>query len=343
MQNPFSLSFGKEPLSLINRDLQKSEIIDSFQSDNPATQVCMITGLRGSGKTVILTEIAKYFEQQKDWIVVDLTPERDLLQSFAASLSNNIKLISIFKEAKLNLSFLGLGVEIEGVAPITDTNEAVLRMLEKIKKKKKKILITIDEAVCNKTMREFTSLFQIYMRKEMPVFLLLTGLYENIYELQNEQTLTFLYRAPKVEMKPLNLGMIAKKYKEIFLLSDNDSIAMAKETKGYPFAFQVLGYLCWNKGKHWNEVLDEYQQKLEEYVYEKIWSELSSLDKEVLIAMIESDDNKVASIRKGVNMLPNQFSVYRDRLLKKGVIYSPEYGRLDFSLPRFERFIKFNI
>ena len=340
MQNPFSLSFGKTPLSLIDREYQKAEIINSFEGENPATQVYMITGLRGSGKTVMMTDIAKHFRDQKDWIVVDLTPERDLLQSLAASLSNNNELIQIFRDAKLNLSFLGLGIEIDGVPPITDINIAIVQMLEKIKKRRKKLLITIDEAVCNKTMREFTSVFQIYIRQELPVFLLLTGLYENIYELQNEKTLTFLYRAPKLELKPLNIGMIAEKYKEIFDLEEDDSIAMAKETKGYPFAFQVLGYLCWTTKNHWNKVLAEYQQKLEDYVYEKIWSELSAHDKEVLTAMLASEDNKVAAIRNITNMSSNQFSVYRNRLLKKGIIYAPDYGKLDFSLPRFDRFIK---
>ena len=82
---------------------------------------------------------------------------------------------------------LGLGVEIDGVSPITDINVAVTRMLERINKKHKRVLVTIDEAVCNDTMKEFVSLFQIYMRQDLPVFLLMTGLYENIYELQNEK------------------------------------------------------------------------------------------------------------------------------------------------------------
>lgn len=274
-KNPFSLSFGKEPVSLINRNVQSYEIIDTFEDENPAYQVCMITGVRGSGKTVMLTEINKTFRAEEDWIVIDLSPERDLLQSFAANLSNYPSLSEVFREAKINLSFLGLGVEIEGVSPITDLNVAVTRMLEKIKKKHKRVLVTIDEAVCNDTMKEFVSLFQIYMRQDLPVFLLMTGLYENIYELQNEKTLTFLYRAPKIELRPLNIGMIAEKYKSIFELTDEEATEMAKETRGYPFAFQVLGYLCFKHNTGWHNVLPEFSQYLEEYVYEKIWSELS--------------------------------------------------------------------
>ena len=51
--NPFSLSFGKEPINAIRQDMQINEIVEGFTSENPAFQVCMITGVRGTGKTDI--------------------------------------------------------------------------------------------------------------------------------------------------------------------------------------------------------------------------------------------------------------------------------------------------
>jgi predicted AAA+ superfamily ATPase len=138
MQNPFSLSFGKEPVSFIDRGKQSREIIDNFSEANPAYQVCMITGVRGAGKTVMLTDIAKYFRENEDWIVVDLSAERDLLNSFAAELSNRPDLLELFRDAKINLSFLGLGLEIDGVPPITDISVALSKMLERISKKGKR-------------------------------------------------------------------------------------------------------------------------------------------------------------------------------------------------------------
>lgn len=39
---------------------------------------------------------------------------------------------------------------------------------------------------------------------------------------------------------------------------------------------------------------------LEEYVYEKIWSELSKGDKELLVAMAKTNDTKVEAIRKTI-------------------------------------------
>lgn len=337
--NPFSLSFGKAPVSFIERDFQSREILDSFTAKNPSYQVCMITGVRGSGKTVLLTTIADRLKKNDQWIVADLNPERDLLQMLTAELGNRRDLIEIFKEARINLSFLGFGLEIEGEPPVTDMVVALRRMLEKLTKKNKRVLITIDEVTASDKVREFASQFQIFMRENLNVFLLMTGLYENIYELQNQKTLTFLYRAPKVVLKPLSLPLIAQKYGEIFGLNEMESMEMAKATKGYSFAFQVLGYLCWTTGKNWKNVLPEYDTYLEEYVYEKIWSELSQKDKQVLQAMCTVKSTKVEDIRKVMGMNSNNFTVYRSRLLKKGIIYVPEYGKLAFSLPRFGEFV----
>lgn len=116
-ENPFSVIFGKEPFNPIFRTLQESEIINTFTSSNPAYQACMIHGVRGSGKTVALTSISKQIENLKDWIVLDLNPERDLLKQCSAALCNRTDLLKIFKEAKINLSFFGVSMEFSGNVP----------------------------------------------------------------------------------------------------------------------------------------------------------------------------------------------------------------------------------
>ena len=341
--NPFSLTFGKEPISLIAREQQKNEVIEGFTAENPEFQVCMITGVRGSGKTVLMTTIANELTQEKDWISIELNPERDMLTALAAELANKDELRQIFKDAKINLSFLGIGFEIDGVPPVTDVSTAINNMLQSLTKRGKKVLITIDEAVSNKDMRIFVSEFQILLRKKYNIFLLMTGLYDNIYELQNEKSLTFLYRAPKIELKPLNINMIANKYKEIFNLSDLQSSEMAKLTFGYSYAFQVLGYLCFKQNKLYTDVISDYDLYLEEYSYNKIWSELSKQDRLILYSMANTSTDKVEDIRKYCNIESNKFSVYRDRLIKKGVVESTAYGRLSFTLPRFSEYILRNM
>ena len=289
---------------------------------------------------VRISAIANRLAARKNWVVVNLSPEREMLTPLAAELSNRPEFFELFRDARINLSFLGLGIEIDGVPPITDTVVAIRRMLARITKTGKRVLITIDEVSPNIHIIEFVSQFQIFMRENLNVFLLMTGLYENIEDLQNVKTLTFLYRAPKIELKPLNLSLIAKKYKESFNLNDEESMSMAKATMGYSFAFQVLGYLCWKHQDRWENLLPEYDAYLEDYVYEKIWSELSKVDKDVLFAMRNANISKVEDIREEMGVSSNYFNSYRRRLLKKGVLFSPDHGWLSFSLPRFREFVQ---
>ena len=57
MQNPFTLTFGKSPLEPVERPVQMKEIIDTFTAEQINQQMFIITGVRGSGKTVMMTEI----------------------------------------------------------------------------------------------------------------------------------------------------------------------------------------------------------------------------------------------------------------------------------------------
>lgn len=340
MANPFTIVFGRKPMEMIERFPQRHEILENFTSENANQQIYMITGIRGSGKTVLMTSIATELQQDKDWIAVDLNPETDLLHGLAARLSNHAICRTWFEQAKLNLSYLGLGVSIEGAAPITDMETAVLRMVESIGKHRKRLLITIDEATNTKQMRIFAAFFQIMLRQNLPVFLLMTGLYENIYELQSEKTLTFLYRAPKIQLQALEMNAIRIRYQAIFRIPESNAVEMARLTGGYPFAFQLLGYLTWNRGGHYHEVLQDYQQSLYEYVYQKIWAELSSKDRKVLLGIAEAKDATVKSIKEKLEMTDNEWAPYRQRLVRKGVVDGSERGLLRLTLPFFADFVR---
>ena len=342
MQNPFTLTFGKSPLEPVERPVQTNEIVDAFTAESVNQQMFIITGVRGSGKTVMMTEIARRLREKENWVVIELNPSTDLLQAMLAKLNSNKVCAAIIKSAKIDLSFFGFGVAIEGVPAITDAETAIITILEKMKKSGKRLLVTIDEVTNNDFMKVFAGSFQIFVRQDLPVFLLATGLYENIDELQNEKNLTFLYRAPKIQLKPLNQLAIINKYKNIFGTDRDTAEKMAELTKGYPFAFQVLGYLYWENRstKNINEILPEYDQYLEEYVYSKIWSELSTLDQKVLMNISPDEELKVKELRDRLQMSSELFSVYRDRLRRKGVIDTHEYGKVSFSLPRFSNFVE---
>lgn len=72
---------------------------------------------------------------------------------------------------------------------------------------------------------------------------------------------------------------------------------------------------------------------------EKIWQELSAIEKDILIAMTQIKSKKVKDIREVLNSKSNDFSVYRTRLIRKGGVVYSSYGELDFTLPLFDKFV----
>ena len=339
MQNPFTLTFGRSPLESVERPVQINEILDAFTADTVNQQMFIITGVRGSGKTVMMTQISNKLRVDADWVVIELNPAMDLLSSMLSKLNSNQVCTELIKSAKIDLSFFGFGIAIEGTIPITDAETAIIKILEKLKKNGKRLLVTIDEMTNSESMKVFAGAFQIFVRQELPVFLLGTGLYENIEELQNEKSLTFLYRAPKIQLRPLNNGAIIHKYKTIFHISQESASQMSELTKGYPFAFQVLGYLTWNHDGDYHAVLDEYEQYLSEFVYDKIWSELSAKDRMVAKAIADEKNGKIKDIRERLGMETNEFNPYRKRLIKKGIVSGEMRGYVYFTLPLFAEYV----
>ena len=70
--NPFTLAFGKKPLQYVSRIVQTDQIVEDYVADPVTNQIYMFTGFWGSGKTVMMTNIAGILSERNDWIVVEL-------------------------------------------------------------------------------------------------------------------------------------------------------------------------------------------------------------------------------------------------------------------------------
>lgn len=339
-ENPYMLAFGVKPQEFVSRVKQTEQILGTFNSANPSINVYLISGVRGSGKTVLMTNVSEELKKDPDWIVINLNPTRDILHSAVERLNSNKGFSSVKLKGKIDFSLLGIGVSIEGAEKISDEEVALEKLLDCVKKMKKRVLFTIDEVTNTKYIKEFTTTFQSLIREGYPVFLLMTGLFENIRKIQDEDELTFLYRAPRIELTPLNIGGMSESYKNTLGIDEAEARELAKKTNGYSYAFQLLGYFSYQKKQGFDiDVYAQYRQYLEEYSYEKIWSELSATEKNILIALAKCDTKKVKDIREILQSKSNDFSVYRTRLMRKGIVFSPSYGELDFTLPEFDQFV----
>ncbi len=338
--NPFCLSFGREPDRYVERLEAYSQITDTFNSLSPSSNCYLIMGIRGIGKTVLLSSISNEYRANEEWVVVSLNPGRDLLEMFASALYEDARLKHYFTDASLNLSKFGIGLNIKKNPPISDIQIALEKMVRIVNDKGKRILITIDDITKNRDIISFASAFQDMLSKRMEVFLLMTGLYENIYSLQRDKRCTFLLRAEKIVLKPLNMIGMKNQYMQTFQCSDDEALSMAAFTKGYSYAFQVLGYIMWDKDCSLEEAIPAFDEKMSGYCYEKVWEDLSEKEKEIICLLSHYGEMKAKEIIDKTGSSSKAYSVHRDRLVKKGVVDGREHGTLRLLLPRFDIFVK---
>ncbi len=340
--NPFSLDFGAEPNLMIPRYTEQNKIIETFTAESPSTHIFLLVGARGSGKTVLMTSVSHKIRDMDNWIHVDLNPEGDMLNELAAEITRKTK--KQYPRLKFEISVKGVTVSSDVEEKYSDIQVDLDSILETLKKKKIRLLITVDEIHNSKDVRAFTGYFQHCLREELPVFVLMTGLYKNLRALQNNRSQTFLRRATRLNLGPLSQIRIAQQYEEIFGIPSEQATEMAQMTKGYSYGFQMLGYLTFEAGKKRPDerILNEYRANLYENSYEKIWEELSAGERSVVLAIAESaPGTDVKQIRETLQMNSNLFSTYKDTLDKSGLLSrGSAYGTVDFILPFFREYVK---
>ena len=337
--NPFSLNFGKEPYHMISRKAQVDEIIDTFNSDIPSSSTYLVTGVRGSGKTVTMMSLVNELKENKKWITVTLNPARDLLSSLAANLYDNPLVRPAFIKAAIGVNFV-VSASFASEGPVPDVDVQLKKMLKIIGSMGIKVLIAVDEVTKSSKLRVFAGTYQMLLGEGYPVFLIMTGLYENIRGLQDDRSLTFLYRAPRMELQPLSIIGMTNSYKEVFDISEEEARRMAVFTRGYSYAFQVLGYIRYRRNEPLEKLIPEFDEIMSEYSYEKIWSELSARDREIVKLLAQNGKMRVRDIQSLTGMSSGAFSTYRQRLGRGGIVSTQEYGYCELALPRFAEIIE---
>ena len=341
-RNPYAISFGRVPTQYISRNLLIDDIVDTLNSDIVEEQAFKLTGIRGTGKTVTLTAIEKQIKEYNNWIVVDLKSNSSITNDLVASLYTNTPFLTKFIDSNLNLSAFGIGLNISQKSPAASIDIALEQILVEIQKRKKKVLIVIDEVRKTDSLIDFIQEFQILIRKDLPIYLVVAGLYEDIESIENTDGLTFFLRATKCDMAPLNIGIIREDYKKTLGLSDEVAYEMAVMTKGYAFAYQAFGKYMWeSKEKEiTGMVLAQVDEALAQKVYNKIWSELTPKDRWFLNFIVQKDSMNVSELLNLTKKKHNEWSEPRKRLIDKGIIDGSNRGMIVLKLPRFKEYVE---
>ncbi len=168
----------------------------------------------------------------------------------------------------------------------------------------------------------------------------MTGLYQNVSSFVKEKSLTFLCRAPKIFLKELNLMAISNFYVRIFGLKEEEGHRLAKFTKGYAYAYQLLGDILFTSGDYTLSAdnISKFDETIYERAYSIIYSEFTPKEREILLASLE--DNANGYIVNKIGISKSQLSNYKKVLNQKGLIEDDVRATI-LKLPRFRESLLF--
>lgn len=121
------------------------------------------------------------------------------------------------------------------------------------------------------------------------------------------------------------------------------------KTEGYPYFLQEWGYHAWNiatTSKIDLEVVKKATEaslkRLDESFFRVRFDRLTPSEKRYLLALAEfgSGPHRSGDIAEKLNVKPQTVAPTRAGLIKKGMIHSPSYGDMEFTVPLFDDFMR---
>lgn len=352
-RNPFDPSFGTPPkISLPNyqSDFESPKSVAQAIKYGDPNRVIFITGLRGSGKTALLTQIEQQVSKLADTYIVKIDNNQRMVQAFGHNLKNIFKIHSLTdKVSSVSIMGFGLSFNKNNEDYTTQDIENFMIMLTRLHKR---VVIFIDEFNHKENTREFIQLLQNLKRHNLNFYLIADGLPKMIYEIEHDQALTFLKRARHIQTTMLNLNEIEMEYQRHLAFDPQITQQIAQLTGGYSFVFQLLGYKLWNATKisqqpanqqTFNAIKPLYVRDLFTQSYDIIFDNLSNHDREYLIGtankMTTTQIAALMDYHRSAKQQQNYVNQYRRRMIQQDLIIPAGNGRVRFKLPLFKQYL----
>lgn len=354
-ESPFRAGFGKSPPFLAGRD----ELISKFGSALGfggwgQERSILIRGFRGVGKTVLINALEDTARTQ-GWIVISETANAGFFERTISNhlprLLNQLDPKNQVRVSQVSVSSIGsITLEYADGREVQETfRSLVTHACELLEKKSVGILFTLDEINEESItdLKDFAAQFQHLIREDREVAFVGAGLPDGIKELLKNKGISFIRRSFPVELDQLNfsdtLTALSEPIETSWRTADDETLDyLARASQGYPFLIQLVGDYAWQNNSESTTINIEDAEKafqkatrtMGAYIHDPALQELSKTERTVVAAMAQDDGpSKTSDILSRMKVDKNYFSVYRQRLIDKGIIKSTKHGEIDFTIP----------
>jgi hypothetical protein len=377
IRNPYTPGAGTRPSALTGRDdeIESFSTLLARLRDGRSEQSQIITGLRGVGKTVLLNT----FEDQAEsagWHTVfrELTQETSLpellakdVQRLLRDLKLSTKVAETVRAALSTLSAFKLtdpsgfefSIDVKRLQEhhlTDDLTELFLQLGRVAKDKNVGIAFFLDEVqfVKEPEFRALISALHRAMQKQLPITLAAAGL-PQIPRLAGEARsyAERLFRFPhigRLDEAAARDALVLPAEREGASYEEGAVRLTLELTQGYPFYIQEFGKHIWNLAKASPITRDDVdaatrraEEALDQGIYEVRIQRAAAKERRYLRAMAElgSGPYRVGAVATKMASTTTALSTVRQKLLDRGLVYATaDYGYVDFTVPRFDEFMR---
>ena len=355
--NPFKPTAGAEPPVLAGRDAVLSDFEIGLEEGVGAPgRLMRITGPRGSGKTVLLTELGD-IARQHGWRVVDVTAAGHLPELICRRLEKEKR---ADYSVELDLKVIKARAQKDDSLKTEDIYEVLERVVGKLTEKGYGLLVTVDEIqdASIEDVREVAVAIQHLIRERRNIAFVFAGLTAGVMNLLGEDGPTFLRRAYPEELDTIPVDEVEAALRATFEKSEvrigEDELSLAAHsTAGYAYLIQLVGYYVWRAAQvRAGAELDAItmgdvekgvvaaRREFERTALETAIVHLPKTAMEYLLAMAE---DKLASstgeIANRLGVSASSLSTTRKLLVSRQVIESTARGYVGFSIPFMREYL----
>ena len=269
---------------------------------------------------------------------------------------------SFISALKLKIGDLELGLDIEpetGAADSGDIEIDLPNLFEALgdaaKEKGSAVAILIDEIqyLSSKELGAIIMTMHRMQQRQLPVVLVGAGL-PILPELAGDSKsyAERLFAFPDVgalEPDDANRAISEPALSEGVEITTQALTETYRITQGYPYFIQEWGYQIWNLAQTSpidadvvHSAAEHVMRRLDENFFRVRYDRLTPGEKNFLRAMAElgSGAHRTGDIAAQLGVKVKSIGPVRASLIKKGMIYSPSYGDLAFTVPLFDTFMK---
>jgi len=381
-RNPFAPGAGTPPPELAGREelLERNAVaLDRIRAGR-AARPSILYGLRGVGKTVLLTRMRDAAEGEGFTIVSIEAPEHrslpgilvpslraallrlDRMKQATAGVSRALRALAGFAKLKVKYSDLEVAFDFEPEPGLADSGDLdadltdlIVAIGEAARERGGAIVLVIDELqyVPEEQLAALISALHRANQKQLPVTMLAAGLPQLLGQMGRAKS--YAERLFEfIEVGPLSADA-AKAAISLPIEREDEAIAPAAldavfdQTQGYPYFLQEWGKHSWDTAqaspitaRHVELATESALAELDASFFRVRFDRLTPAEKRYLRAMagLGPGPHRSGDIAEALEVKVSSVAPTRNSLITKGMLYSPAHGDTAFTVPLFDAFMR---